>query len=84
MMVDTAMLQHQGVKPFTRNALSCLYNVYEHQVGTTFTDAAVKIHGSGLERRKTKQKRQIQRKYRMAVNKKFAENATIAFLSEGK
>ena len=36
LMVDTAALQRQGVKPFTRNALSCLDNVYEQQVGTTF------------------------------------------------
>ena len=71
-MVDTAALQRQGVKPFTRNALSCLDNVYEQQVGTTFTDAAVKIHGSGLKEgnktQKKEGKRQIQRKYTMAVN----------------
>ena len=36
LMVDTAALQRQGVKLFIRNALSCLDNVYEQQVGTTF------------------------------------------------
>ena len=87
--VNTTALQRQGVKPFTRNALSCLDNVYKQQVGTTFTEATVKIRASGLERRRTKhekrkEKRQIQRQYTLAVNEKFAENATIAFLAEGK
>ena len=88
-MIDTTALQRQGMKSFTRNALSCLDNTYEQQVGKTFTDTAVKTSGSGLERKRTKyekkkEKRQIQRQCTIAVNEKFAENATISFLAEGK
>jgi len=52
--VDTVALQRQGVKPFTRNALSCLDNIYRQQVSTTFTEAVAKTRASGLEKRRTK------------------------------
>ena len=55
--VDTVALQRQGVKPFTRNALSCLDNIYRQQVSTTFTEAVAKTRASGLERGEQSMKR---------------------------
>ena len=71
--IDREPLHRQGIKTFTRKALSELNRIYEEEASTSFTNALVKDRSIGLERR---------RKNSASVRRKgIAEKATITLLT---
>ncbi len=87
--VDRSALKRQGVKQFTRKTLQVLNNVYQAEVGTSFTKAVSRDNQTGLQQRmsenaKKKEKRKMQRQFTTAVNQKYAENAAVSLLVEGE
>ena len=55
-VLDQDALQRQGVKKFTASVLTELNRVYEHEVGSAFTDTVMANNSSGLEKKKVRVK----------------------------
>ena len=76
-----------GVKKFTTGVLKELNQVYETEASTSFTNAVVSTHSSGLEKKRSKndkrrEKAKFQKEITKRVNEHFAQNAAISMLTE--